>query len=60
MTIMDQFNGSPIGKRKYEYSQDADEMKKPAKKPWVDSEGNTQTKRVNWMKDGEEYYVLLV
>jgi hypothetical protein len=30
-----------------------------SKQAWVDSRGVTQTKRVRWTSDGEEYYVLL-
>jgi hypothetical protein len=58
--LFDQFNANAIGKRHYLYAIDADEFGKVAKKTWTDSDGNVQERRVQWMKDGEEYYVLLV
>lgn len=59
MRMMDQFNGNKITTRLYKYAVTADQEGSKAKKQWVDSSGKTRTKRVQWGKDGEEYYVLL-
>lgn len=59
VVLMDQYNGARIARRKKRYSVDADAEGKKSKRAWTDSEGNKREKRVNWVQDGEEYYVLL-
>jgi hypothetical protein len=59
VTIFDQYNGAKITTRKKLYRVDANAQGGAAKKVWTDSAGVEQTKRVNWTKDGEEYFVLL-
>lgn len=59
VSLFDQYNGNPIQARSYPYYKDADMVKGTAKKPWKDSDGKQHTGRVQWMKDGEEYFALL-
>lgn len=59
VSIMDQWNGAPIQKRKKIYAEDANAIKGASKKAWTDSSGRRQTRRVNWTRDGEEYFVLM-
>jgi hypothetical protein len=59
MRMMDQFNGNKITTRTYKYAVAADKEGSKSKKQWVDGSGKTRTNRVQWGKDGEEYYVLL-
>jgi hypothetical protein len=58
--LFDQFNGNPIKERVYPYAAIADKDGKRAKEAWTDSAGNLHQNRVQWMKDGEEYFVVLV
>ncbi len=57
--IMDQWNGSPIAKRRKDYSRIANKQGSVARKPWQDAAGRRQTRRVGWASDGEEYFVLM-
>lgn len=58
--MMDQYNGHEIAQRLRQYKTEADtETETRAKKPWTDSQGRRRERRVKWIRDGEEYYVLL-
>ncbi len=59
VTLLDQYNGAPIARRVKPYAEDADALGKVSKRAWTDSAGRQQTRRVNWVKDGEEYFVLM-
>jgi hypothetical protein len=59
LKMMDQFNGNRIAARPYSYAVEADAEAKKAKKEWTDGSGKVHSRRVQWGKDGEEYYVLL-
>jgi hypothetical protein len=59
VTMMDQWNGAPIAERLKRYDANGNAQGNKSKQAWVDSRGVTQTKRVRWTSDGEEYYVLL-
>jgi len=58
---MDQYFGARIDRRQKKYITNADEEKigSPAKKAWIDPEGNQHENRVKWVDDGEEYFVVL-
>ncbi len=59
--LMDQYFGARIDRRQKKYITNADEEKigSPAKKAWIDPEGNQHENRVKWVDDGEEYFVVL-
>jgi hypothetical protein len=57
--MMDQYNGNKIMARPKRYFIDANMPGAPTKK-WNDSQGIARSRRVNWGRDGEEYYVLMV
>ncbi len=59
VTLLDQWNGTRIGKHSKKYMAEADAVGNKSKKSWTDSSGIVHTKRVKWTSDGEEYYVLL-
>jgi hypothetical protein len=56
--MMDQYNGAPIDQRCKYYAVDGNSDGKPTR-AWTDADGVRHTNRVNWTRDGEEYYVLL-
>ncbi len=60
VTLFDQWNGTRIGPHKKLYAVDADQEGSVLKngRTWEDK-GKQRTRRVNWVADGEEYYVLL-
>ena len=58
--MVDQYATVPIDTRTKQYCKEADEeSKKKSKKEWTDSVGKSHDHRVQWVDDGEEYYVLL-
>lgn len=57
--LLDQYNGARIEARTKAYSTIVGTTKIKSKKAWTDSDGDRQTHRVNWIKDGEEYFVLM-
>jgi peptidoglycan hydrolase-like protein with peptidoglycan-binding domain len=59
VTLLDQYNGVRIDRRVKAYAADANAQGAKSKKAWVDSAGHRQTNRVSWVKDGEEYFVLM-
>jgi Putative peptidoglycan binding domain len=59
ITLLDQWNGTRIGKHSKSYKVEADKEGKKSKKSWTDAAGIVHTNRVSWTSDGEEYYVLL-
>lgn len=59
VTLLDQWNGTRIGRHSKTYKVEADKEGKKSKKSWTDAAGIVHTNRVSWTSDGEEYYVLL-
>jgi hypothetical protein len=57
--MMDQWNGATIRRSKRHYAVVADALGKKAKKGWTTADGKRMSHRVNWIRDGEEYFVVM-
>lgn len=57
--MLNQWNGVDVQTTKRPYWINADAIGKKSKEPWKDDAGRTRTRRLNWMNDGEEYFVVM-